>query len=153
MRQNYADPVERCLHTAPSFRQRRGRAGSDAAHQREHAQRRASRGHNAFGEPARGGGYEHFVLRTSDGTEYTAVLPAGQAETTATVPTPVVKKRTVYAFTPSDGEGYTAGTGGEITLYPLPKVEFYQPIYVRKAGNDCRSGDDHEKQSAGRRRV
>jgi peptidoglycan-N-acetylglucosamine deacetylase len=78
-----------------------------------------------------------ILFTDSDGNAYTAVITGGQTETTVSVQTPAVSKRTLFSFTLSQGEGYAIGVSDEITLYPLPKVEFCQPIYVRKAENDC----------------
>ena len=73
----------------------------------------------------------------SRGNAYEATLPGGESETTVSVVTPTVSARTEITFAIIGGYGYEAGTSATLTLHPLPKVEFYQAIYVRKAESDC----------------
>ena len=73
----------------------------------------------------------------SGGNTYTAVIIAGQTETAVTVPTPVVEKRTFITFTLQNGNGYQGISDVTITLYPLPKIKFYEPIYARFLNREC----------------
>ena len=73
----------------------------------------------------------------SDSNIYTALIAAGQTEAVVSVPTPVVARRTDFSFTLTDSEGDSVGSSAEVTLYPLPKIEFYEQIYARFLNRDC----------------
>lgn len=68
---------------------------------------------------------------------YTVLVPAGQKQASCTVKTAYVDKRQKVYFTIEDGEGYqTNGSRHTVTLYGLPKVTFYEKVYLGALGRE-----------------
>ena len=72
-----------------------------------------------------------------DDAVYSATFAAGETEVTISVDTPVVSRRATFTCALAAGEGYRGESSDTVTVYALPKLSFYQSIYVRKAEKEC----------------
>ena len=77
------------------------------------------------------------VKNGQTGEVFTVVVPAGEKLGSCMVPTQVVGQREKVNFTLVEGEGYVANSGRHtLTLYTMPKVTFYEPVYFGALGRE-----------------
>jgi peptidoglycan-N-acetylglucosamine deacetylase len=85
------------------------------------------------------------MFTDSNAQTYTGQIAAGQTETKVTVQTAVTDKRAKLIFTLTQAAGCPDTSSAELTLYPLPEIEFYEPIYARFVNRECQISVTMEK--------
>lgn len=68
------------------------------------------------------------ISNNTTGETLTVTIPAGETTASASIATPVVEKRDKMSFSIVKGDAYQAGSGHTLTIYTLPRVQFYSAI-------------------------
>lgn len=82
-------------------------------------------------------GDTELLFADSQGNAYTASMKRGETETAVSIGTTAVAKHGPITYTLLEGDGYQGGAADTVVLYPLPQIEFYQSIYIRKVNSEC----------------
>lgn len=76
------------------------------------------------------------IVNNTTGETLTAVIPAGETQTSLTIPTEVVEKKDKMTFSLVKTEEYNVGSMHTLNILQLPKVQFYLAVSFGTAGKD-----------------
>jgi len=76
------------------------------------------------------------IINNTTRKTMTVVIPAGRTTASVEIPTEVVTERTKITFSFGKSDEYECGTAHTLTLYQLPKVQFYLAVSFGNVGKD-----------------
>lgn len=76
------------------------------------------------------------IKNNTTGETLTVVIPQGETTASVMIPTEVVTERSKMTFSLVDSNAYSTGTMHTLTIYQLPKVQFYLAVSFGTVGKE-----------------
>ena len=76
------------------------------------------------------------IVNNTTGETLTVVIPAGETQTSVTIPTQVVEKKDKMTFSLVKTDAYNVGSMHTLNILQLPKVQFYLAVSFGTAGKE-----------------